>query len=594
MMQGHLTDNFLQTEMVQDYINSLNVPKNGDNTSATAMAVEARKVREEAQKYVDGRDYKNLTPDGQRNIITQYRIRFIQAIEKEKIFYYMLAAYNPQQVNPRPVLVIQAPEKKDDEKKFLGYEWSNRKGAEGIHYLNTGKMQSAGQDDEDAEDDTINQILSIDDICTPLFNPKDLFDSNTINSLIRHAFNNDEMISVPEELSEIVHQYKLTDMLNFKSVDFDKVLYTNIAYELKFDSKYDTIPLKKIVDINPSKKEIANMSEDAIVSFVDMPSVSEKGFISHKADRPYSEVKSGGYTYFAENDIIIAKITPCMENGKCAIAKGLTNGIAFGSTEFNVLRCSDRILNTYLFALLNTEKVRFVAQKNMTGSSGHRRVPESFYSSLEIPLPPIDIQQKIAEECSAVNETCKQKEESIKRNEQLLNSFIQSFDGEEIRLSSVFSLSSGTILSKKNRKPGTIPVYGGNGITGYHNQASLENPTIVIGRVGEYCGSVHLTDGPAWITDNALYVTSLKIKVGLKYLLYALRYLNLNQYANRTGQPNISQSGISEVKIVIPDSSMQNEIETKITFYENEIASAKAVLSECNARKQAILDNYLK
>ena len=83
-----------------------------------------------------------------------------------------------------------------------------------------------------------------------------------------------------------------------------------------------------------------------------------------------------------------------MENGKCAIATGLTNGIGFGSTEFHVFRCSESILNVYLYHLLNTDVVRFYAQKNMTGSSGHRRGPELFYSSMEIPLPPKEIPQK--------------------------------------------------------------------------------------------------------------------------------------------------------------------------------------------------------
>lgn len=88
-----------------------------------------------------------------------------------------------------------------------------------------------------------------------------------------------------------------------------------------------------------------------------------------------------------------------MENGKCAIATGLSNGIGFGSSEFHVFRCQNDVLNSYLFALLNTDEVRWYAKKNMKGSSGHRRVPEEFYASLEIPLPPMDVQKKIAEEC---------------------------------------------------------------------------------------------------------------------------------------------------------------------------------------------------
>ena len=76
-----------------------------------------------------------------------------------------------------------------------------------------------------------------------------------------------------------------------------------------------------------------------MVSFIEMASVSDEGYISEKVDRPLGEVLKGSYTYFSEGDIIIAKITPCMENGKCAIARNLTNHIGFGSSEFHVLEC---------------------------------------------------------------------------------------------------------------------------------------------------------------------------------------------------------------------------------------------------------------
>ncbi|MDR2887644.1 MAG: restriction endonuclease subunit S [Bacteroidales bacterium] len=138
------------------------------------------------------------------------------------------------------------------------------------------------------------------------------------------------------------------------------------------------------------------MDADTPISFVDMPSVSNDGFIAKKSDRVYSELKKGSYTYFRENDIIIAKITPCMENGKCALATNLTNGLALGSSEFHVFRTDNDKINTkYLFTLLNRKSVRIEAERNMTGASGHRRVPIAFYESLEIPIPSLAEQQKI-------------------------------------------------------------------------------------------------------------------------------------------------------------------------------------------------------
>ena len=139
-----------------------------------------------------------------------------------------------------------------------------------------------------------------------------------------------------------------------------------------------------------------DVPNDTLISFVEMAAVSNDGHIMGAVDRPMGEVRKGSYTYFQENDIIIAKITPCMENGKCALATGLTNGIGMGSSEFHVFRCGATILPKYLFGYLNRRVIRQEAEKVMTGSSGHRRVPIGFYQQLLIPVLPLGDQQKIA------------------------------------------------------------------------------------------------------------------------------------------------------------------------------------------------------
>ena len=152
---------------------------------------------------------------------------------------------------------------------------------------------------------------------------------------------------------------------------------------------------KEYFTLNPNKKEIANLSDDTLVSFVEMASVSDEGYIQNRVDRSLKEVKKG-YTYFAQNDILIAKITPCMENGKCAIATNLTNGIGFGSTEFHIFRAKKGVKQEILFLYLNDKNIRREAARNMTGASGHRRVPIEFYENLKIPLPPLNEQEKIS------------------------------------------------------------------------------------------------------------------------------------------------------------------------------------------------------
>lgn len=116
-------------------------------------------------------------------------------------------------------------------------------------------------------------------------------------------------------------------------------------------------------------------------------------------DRPLKELRKGSYTYFAEDDIIVAKITPCMENGKCALVKGLSNGIGMGSSEFHVIRANQKnVLPSYLFALLNRKIVRLDAEKVMTGVSGHRRVPASFYENMQLPILSLSEQKRLVTE----------------------------------------------------------------------------------------------------------------------------------------------------------------------------------------------------
>ena len=104
--------------------------------------------------------------------------------------------------------------------------------------------------------------------------------------------------------------------------------------------------------------------------------------------RQVAEVEKG-YTYFQEGDVLFAKITPCMENGKCAIAKRLVNGIGFGSTEFHVIRPKESVTSEWIYYYLRQETTRKKAKRSMTGSAGQKRVPSLFLQDVEIPLPPL-------------------------------------------------------------------------------------------------------------------------------------------------------------------------------------------------------------
>lgn len=164
---------------------------------------------------------------------------------------------------------------------------------------------------------------------------------------------------------------------------------------------WKTLPLghPAISSINP-KTALEELDDDALVSFVPMEAVAEKFNSFTHSPRKLVEVRKG-YTSFQDNDVLWAKITPCMQNGKSAVVSGLINGVGFGSTEFHIIRAQSDALPTYLWALLSMPRLLYAAQGAFTGSSGHQRVPASFLEGLEIPVPPLDIQRRLIAELDA-------------------------------------------------------------------------------------------------------------------------------------------------------------------------------------------------
>jgi len=179
-----------------------------------------------------------------------------------------------------------------------------------------------------------------------------------------------------------------------------------------------------VSEINPSKKEIKDLPDEINVSFIPMHAIDdEKGEIISMDIRKLKEVKRG-YTYFREGDVIFAKITPCMENGKCAIAKNLLNRLGFGSTEFHVIRPTASIISKWIWYYLRQQSVRREAMKYFTGSVGQQRVPSEFLKRLPIPLPPLHEQKRIVarieELFSKIDEVNKLRKEALEQTKTLL------------------------------------------------------------------------------------------------------------------------------------------------------------------------------
>lgn len=133
-----------------------------------------------------------------------------------------------------------------------------------------------------------------------------------------------------------------------------------------------------------------------------------------------------------------------------------------------------------------------------------------------------------------------------------------------VRLGNIISVESGKGLTSSKMIKGNVPVYGGNGITGYHNESLVHEETVVIGRVGYYCGSVHITESEAWITDNAFITSYPQKHIDRMYLVYILRHMNLGKSNNATAQPVVSGKKIYPLLFPLPPLAEQKRIVAKL------------------------------
>ncbi len=150
-----------------------------------------------------------------------------------------------------------------------------------------------------------------------------------------------------------------------------------------FSEEWTEVYLSDLCFINPSRSK---KPENGIVSFISMDGVSEDAKLIKTEDRYYSDV-SKGFTSFKDDDVLVAKITPCFENGKGAYVTNLTNGIGFGSTEFHVLRAKEGVSAKYIYYLTVMTEFRVRGEMNMQGSAGQKRVTTDYLKSLKLTVP---------------------------------------------------------------------------------------------------------------------------------------------------------------------------------------------------------------
>ena len=195
---------------------------------------------------------------------------------------------------------------------------------------------------------------------------------------------------------------KLIDTRKEQLIEF-KYLVKSRFNEM-FGDIFDN-PQSKLEDhteLNPNKKELLNFNGN--VSFLPMSNVSENGKINLSINRNIDDVRKG-FTFFKDNDVIVAKITPCFENGKGAPVFGLLNGVGFGSTEFHVLRPKNTVNTVWLYHVTMLSKFRLEGERKMTGSGGQRRITKDFINNFKLNIPPLSLQNEFADFVAQVDKS---------------------------------------------------------------------------------------------------------------------------------------------------------------------------------------------
>ena len=324
--------------------------------------------------------------------------------------------------------------------------------------------------------------------------------------------------------------------------------------------------LSDIVEINPTE----SLKKGTVAKKIGMDILQPycRSIPSYSLE-PYT-----GGTKFKNGDTIMARITPCLENGKTAMVNILEDHeIGFGSTEYIVFRAKNNITDPYfIYYLVTSDCIRNLAIKSMVGSSGRQRVQTDVVANLSINLPPLPTQQKIARILSSLDDKIELNNKINTNLEQQAQALFKNWfvdfepfggkmpEGWKVgKLSDVAEITSGKRPPMKQSnysKDVSIPLVGAASVMGYTNQVLYNEPILITGRVGTH-GVIQRFSTECWPSDNTLVIKS-------KYYEYVYQIMSNIDYDNMnrgSTQPLITQSDLGKVECIIPDEKNLNKFE---------------------------------
>ncbi|MBQ7420480.1 MAG: N-6 DNA methylase [Prevotella sp.] len=644
MQDNMLGDNLKETDVFKDYTS--NFKKSSISKSLQkewfaksryfreGLKENSKEYKKQFTLFLSSSDYKQLEE-------TEYRRQFIvfaKDIECKKLNVYI-------QTENNIVAILQSPPEKVDNKsnkaevvKFLGYDWSNRKGDEGIKYLTSNIQETETSDDDDDKDTEIVQAInSIKYIETPLYNPSDDNDVTKYSYALRkHMIDccnkfsfgvkvNNSVQPKLEYTNGLLQHARLTDLIKFDRTAFNLAVKTEIERDLvKVAFKW---PLKAFAEIASTIETgsrptggVGNITS-GVLSLGGEHIDNSSGFLNLSEPKyvPIEFFERAERGKLQKGDLLICKDGAL--TGKVAIVRDELDGQkAMVNEHVFVIRCGNKTTQEYLFFYLHSAFGQDLLRSNITGSA-QGGLNRSNLAKINIPYPSGSIQQKIVAECQKIDAEVQDAKEKIAELQENIKGIVASVKGRKARLRDIANSIStgpfGTMIHKEEYISGgeyclINPQDIITNSVSYDKISRISKKTaerlsryklqendIIIARRGDLskCAIITASDKNCLCGTGSFFIRLKSDKILPKFFLhlYVGDDLQLSILGKSIGltMPNLNQSMLNDLEFPLPTLSEQKNIVDKIETIESEILSLKTICDEASARKKAVLHREL-
>lgn len=529
--------------------------------------------------------FKKKTATEQSAELEQRFVAYLHNIEKNKLYYFILAHDQAGKV-----LIVNAPNDKEELDHFLGYKWSSAKGREGIKYNGGG---------------TVN------DIVTPLFNPKDLENDAKINSAIKRNY----IGETTDPLPAYCRYAKLTEMLDFNRPKFNKSISLNPMRNIEIETQW---PLVRLGDVAETQYGYtANAGDEGDVRYLRITDITEDGQLKNtnkKYINPSQEIIDD-FT-LESNDIVIARSG---STGRMLLYKDINEHLIFASYLVR-LEVSEKLLPEYIFAFHKTT-VYWKQVDALTTTLAQPNLNAERMKQIKIPLPPLQIQRKIVDECEVIDRETYEDRQTITAVKQQIEEKVNLLwsEGKIDKLDNVIWINTKTY--NPTLKPDEEFIYididsvgKGNGVVAYSKRLTGRNAPSRARRIAKNGNTIISTVRPylkgfAFVDthdiDDCVYSTGFAVLESKnpysllgKVIYYFFMYMDqmMQQMINtmeKSSYPSINEDDMKNYQFPIPPLHIQQQLVAEVEQLEAEITYAQAVINKAAEHKNAILKKHL-